>query len=75
MIELEQGNHEEAIAHLSEANLNNVFVTYLMAVAQEGAGNTEEATRLFTQVANNNFNSVGYALVRRDAMEKAGMSS
>jgi tetratricopeptide (TPR) repeat protein len=74
MIALEQGNDEEAVAHLSEANLNDVFVTYLMAVAQEGAGNTEEATRLFTQVASNNFNSVGYALVRRDAVKKAGMS-
>ncbi|MCZ6824661.1 MAG: tetratricopeptide repeat protein [Gemmatimonadetes bacterium] len=74
MIALEQGNDEEAIAHLSEANLNDVFVTYLMAVAQEGAGNTEEATKLFTQVADNNFNSVGYALVRRDAVKKAGMS-
>ncbi len=74
MIALEQGKPEEAIAHLSEANLNDEFVNYLMAVAQEGAGNTEEATRLFTQVANFNFNSVGYALVRQDAMKKAGMS-
>ena len=73
MIALEQGNAEEAIAHLGEANLNNVFVTYLMAVAQEGAGNAEKATGLFTEVANNNFNSVGYALVRRDAMKRAGM--
>ena len=73
-IALKGGNFEEAVNHLSQANINNVYVKYLLAKAHEGAGNTEEAQRLFTEVANFNFNSVGYALVRRDAMAKAGMS-
>ena len=35
------------------------------------AGNGEEAKRLFAEVATWNFNSVGFALVRRDARERA----
>lgn len=70
-IALKQGNFDEAVTHLEQANQANIYVKYLLASAQEGAGNAEEAKRLFTEVANFNFNSVGFALVRRDAMAKA----
>jgi hypothetical protein len=42
----------------------------MLAVALEGAGFTEQATKLFTEVAEFNFNSVGYALVRNAAIKK-----
>ena len=35
-----------------------------------GAGFTEQAIKLFTEVAEYNFNSVGYALVRNAAIKK-----
>jgi tetratricopeptide (TPR) repeat protein len=73
-IALKQGNFAEAITHLEQANPGSIYVKYLLASAQEGAGNAEEAKRLFTEVANFNFNSVGFALVRKDAMAKASMS-
>jgi tetratricopeptide (TPR) repeat protein len=70
-IALKQGSFDEAAQHLREANLNNIYVNYLLALAEEGMGNAEEAKRLFTKVANFNFNSVGFALTRRDAIAKA----
>jgi tetratricopeptide (TPR) repeat protein len=73
-IALKQGSFDEAITHLEQANPGNQFVKFMLASAHEGAGNAEEAKRLFTEVANFNFNSVDFALVRKDAMAKAGMS-
>ncbi len=73
-IALKQGDFGEAITQLEQADPGSIYVKYLLASAQEGAGNAEEAKRLFTEVANFNFNSVGFALVRQDAMAKAGMS-
>ena len=73
-IALKQGDFDEAVTQLEQANPASIYVKYLLASAQEGAGNAEEAKRLFTEVANFNFNSVGFALVRQDALAKASMS-
>ena len=74
LVSLLQGNHADAIASFEKANLNSMYVKYHLGLAQEGAGNTEQAKAIFQEVAQWNFNSVGYALVRKDAMEKAGMN-
>lgn len=72
LVSLKQGNHDEAVAHYQQADPNSPYVTYHRALALEGAGKTTEALELFQQVANNNFNSPGLALVRKDAMAKSG---
>jgi tetratricopeptide (TPR) repeat protein len=69
-IELLQGNYEAALAHFEQGNLDDTYMTYMRAVAHEGAGNAERARELYERVARNNFNSVGFALVRADAMAK-----
>ncbi|MFQ5770832.1 MAG: hypothetical protein ACE5HX_09860 [bacterium] len=69
-INLLQKNHKEAVEHYQKANLNGVQVKYELALAQEGLGNEQEAQRLFTEVAEWNFNGVGYALVRNEALKK-----
>ncbi len=68
LIELLQGNHQQATLHLQQANPGEVYVRYLLARAHQGAGNLEEAQKLFQEVATWNFNSVGFALVRAEAM-------
>lgn len=74
-IAYEQGNFEEAAGHLRQGNVqNNIYVKYYLAKSLEGAGQTEEANRLFQEVATWNFNGVGAALTRREAMQKVGMS-
>ena len=62
----------DAVEHLQQADhANNMFVRYQLALAEEGNGNSVEAKKLFAEVANYNFNSVGFALTREDAAARA----
>jgi tetratricopeptide (TPR) repeat protein len=71
-IALYQGKYREAAGHLRLGNTLDPYVKYQLAVATEGAGDAAEAKRLFREVADYNFNTVGFALVRKDAQQKAG---
>ncbi|MCP4200804.1 MAG: tetratricopeptide repeat protein [bacterium] len=72
MAALSEGDHETAAQHLRQANYkNNMFIRYQLALAEEALGNTEEAKKLFGEVGNWNFNSVGFALVHKDAKARA----
>jgi tetratricopeptide (TPR) repeat protein len=62
----------DAITEFDQGDPDAVFQWYHKALALEGAGRTAEAKTLFKQVAGYNFNSAGYAAVRRDAIAKAG---
>jgi tetratricopeptide (TPR) repeat protein len=72
LVDLLQGNYEQSASHFEQSDLMKPYVKYHLALAQEGAGRTEEAKALFREVAEYNFNSVDFALVRRDALERAG---
>ena len=70
---LQAGDHAKAGEHLRQADhANNMYVRYQLALAEEGAGNVEEARKLFSEVASFNFNSVGFALAGKDAEARAG---
>lgn len=70
--DLKAGNYAGAAEHLRQSDhANNMFVRYQLALAEEGLGNTEEAKKLFAEVASYNFNSVGFALTRNDATARA----
>jgi tetratricopeptide (TPR) repeat protein len=65
---LQAGDYATAVSELRQADYtNNMFVRYHLALAEEGNGNTEEANKLFSEVAVFNFNSIGFALIGRDA--------
>lgn len=70
-IELRKKNFAQAIPHFRQADLTDVYEKYNLALALEGAGQSAEARKLFQGVASWNFNSVGFALTRRDAMRRA----
>lgn len=72
IIALEQGKPADAVGHLRQGNPNDLYITYLLATALDGAGMQDEARKLYADVAGNNFNSVAFALVRKDAVAKAG---
>jgi tetratricopeptide (TPR) repeat protein len=72
MSALQAGDHAAAAEHLRQSNhANDMFHRYNLALAEAGAGNAEEAQRLFSEVGSFNFNSVAFALVGRDAAERA----
>ncbi len=73
-INLMQKNHQMAIEHYQQANVNGVQVKHELALAHEGAGNNQEAQKLFKEVAEWNFNGVGYALIRNVAIAKTKMT-
>lgn len=70
-IELLRGNHEAAVAHYEQGNPDDIYTTYQLAVALEGAGRTEQAMELYRRVAEYRYNNAGAALVRQDAVQKA----
>ncbi len=71
LIDLLQGDHAKAIDSYKKADLTNIYVKYQMALAQEGAGNKQEAKKIFSEVSRWNFNTVTFALIRKDAMQRS----
>lgn len=70
LVHLLQGNHGKAVEHYRKANLNVMYTKYHLALALDGAGKSDEAKAIFKEVADWNFNSVGYALVRKDCRKR-----
>lgn len=70
MADLAQGNPQAAVGHLEQGDPNDVYVTFVRAVALERAGRTAEAQSLYKRVAETNFNSTGLALTKREAARK-----
>jgi tetratricopeptide (TPR) repeat protein len=65
-----QDDYEGAIEHYLKTDPSDVYAKYHLALAYNGAGETERAQELFKEVADYNFNFVGFALVREEASEK-----
>jgi tetratricopeptide (TPR) repeat protein len=70
LVSLLQDDYTTAIQHYEQANVNNTYTQYHLALAHEGAGNTAQAQEMFAAIAYNNFNSPGYALIRTDVQQK-----
>jgi Flp pilus assembly protein TadD len=70
-IALYQGNFREAAGHFAQGNLDDPYLKYQYAVALDGAGDKDKAKQLFRELAVYNFNNAGYALIRKDAQQKA----
>jgi tetratricopeptide (TPR) repeat protein len=67
-----QRKYARAVDEYRQADLTNMYNKYHLALALDGARQKDEARRIFREVAEWNFNTVGYALVRKDALARAG---
>ena len=73
LIALARGQYGDAIEHLRQADLQSeVFARYHLAIALDSSGQSDEARKLFREVADHNFNSADYAVLRKLARERAG---
>ena len=72
VLAMHQKNYGDAITHFEKANLENMYNKYLLAKANEGAGNADKANTLYKEVAAYNFNDVGNALMRNEVKKKMG---
>lgn len=74
LIALKEGNYAAAVAQYEQADhRNTMYIRYHLGLALAGAGEEERAKVVFTEVGLWNFNSVGFALMRKDALRRAGL--
>ncbi len=73
LISLKQQDYQASINHYRQADLSttpdvsDVKNIYMLARALQGAGMTDEANELLEEVANWNFNTVWFAMLRKEA--------
>jgi tetratricopeptide (TPR) repeat protein len=72
LIELRRKNYRKAVAEYRLSDLTQLHNKYQLAEALSGAGQKDEALRLYKEVSVNNFNTVDFALLRSAALKKAG---
>jgi tetratricopeptide (TPR) repeat protein len=72
LIALRQKNFKKAVTELRLADQTQLHNKYLLAQALEATNGKDEATKLYKEVAENNFNTVDFALLRAEALKKAG---
>ena len=72
LIHFLQRKYRKAAEEYRLADLTNMYNKYHLALALDGAGQKDDVRRIFREVAEWNFNTVGYALVRKDAQARAG---
>jgi tetratricopeptide (TPR) repeat protein len=66
-IYFEKQDYAKVIEHLEQANQENPYTLYLLAVAESKTGDKAKADQLFQKVANWNEDSLNYAFVRSKA--------
>ncbi|MGB2696889.1 MAG: tetratricopeptide repeat protein, partial [Candidatus Zixiibacteriota bacterium] len=70
MIALEEKNYDKALEELQQANQQNPYNLYRMALAYEGKGDKQKAKELCMTAANfNALNSLNYAFMRKKAQQ------
>jgi tetratricopeptide (TPR) repeat protein len=72
LIQLSQKKYAEAVTEYRQADLTNMYTKYHLALALDGAGQKDEARKIFKEVGSWNFNTAGFALIRKDALARAG---
>ena len=82
LIYLEKGEPATAVEHLEQADQEDPYTVYLLAVAESASGHDARAAELFSQVAHwnevlsqsfaNLHRALGYALARPKALAALG---
>ena len=72
LIALRQKKYKDAVVEYRQADLTQLHNKFQLAQALEATRATEEAQRLYHEVAVNNFNTVDFALLRNEARKKTG---
>jgi Flp pilus assembly protein TadD len=70
-IALYQEKWKDAATHFAAGNLLDPYIRYNYALALDGSGDKAKAKQIFQELAVYNFNSLGYALIRKETKQKA----
>jgi tetratricopeptide (TPR) repeat protein len=69
-----QKDYKAAVENYKKSDLTVIYNKYHLAESLENSGQKSEAQQLYKDIAGWNFNSVDYALVRKDAIKKSTAS-
>ncbi|MEO5781863.1 MAG: tetratricopeptide repeat protein, partial [Ginsengibacter sp.] len=72
LLSMKQKNYADAVTHFEKADPNPIYNKYMLAKANEAAGNKDKAMAEYKEVAAYNFNDIGNALVRSEVKKKLG---
>jgi tetratricopeptide (TPR) repeat protein len=72
LIALRQKNYKVAVAEYRQSNLAALHNKFHLAQALEATKATDEANKLYREVALNNFNTADFAVFRKEALKKTG---
>jgi tetratricopeptide (TPR) repeat protein len=75
LISIKKEQWSQAISHYENADQDKLYVKFHHAVALEQSGDIKKAKKLFTEVAQYNFNSVDFALLRNSAVKKLNLQT
>ena len=70
ILQFNKGNNDLALQYFEKSGKENPYVWYCEAIAQEKAGNTQEAKKIYKKIVEYNVNSLSLALVRNKAIKK-----
>jgi tetratricopeptide (TPR) repeat protein len=70
-IALYQGHNAEAATHFAQGNLLDPYIKFHYAMALDGSRQSDKAKPIFRELAIYNFNTLGYALIRKEAQQMA----
>jgi tetratricopeptide (TPR) repeat protein len=70
MVALRQKNWKQAVVEFRGSDLTQLHNKFQLAQALEASNGNDEAQKLYTEVALNNFNTIDFALLRSEALKK-----
>ncbi|MEO6490086.1 MAG: tetratricopeptide repeat protein [Ferruginibacter sp.] len=73
LINMKEKKYTDAIGHFEKADPNPIYNKYMLAKANEAAGNKDKAMSFYKEVAAYNFNDVGNALIRNEVKMKVAI--
>jgi len=70
LVALRQKNYKAAVSEFRQADLTQLHNKFQLAQALEATNARDEAQKLYKEVALNNFNTIDFALLRKEALKK-----
>jgi tetratricopeptide (TPR) repeat protein len=69
-INYREKNYREALSHFEKTDKANVYNVYWVARTYDAMGDSDKARALYKEIADYNFNNLGYALIRNEVKQK-----
>lgn len=62
--------YADAVSHFEKTQQDYIYMKYWLARAYEASGDKEKSIKLYKEIADYNFNDIGYAVIRNEVKKK-----